>query len=92
MRCLNSGGWQDNFRPISRFGPALGSLRLLGLVACGLDGQIPQWIGQLPKLEALAIGGNFFTGPLPQFVPDSPLIQLQVHPLPPLALVSPDVS
>eukprot|EP00037_Helgoeca_nana_P026619 m.301171 g.301171 ORF g.301171 m.301171 type:complete len:1246 (+) comp27269_c0_seq1:80-3817(+) len=66
------------FEPKEAWGPPLGKLRLLGLVACGLTGQLPAWISGLTKLEVLALGGNYLSGSLPTFRPGAQLKQLQV--------------
>eukprot|EP00035_Acanthoeca_spectabilis_P003639 m.94478 g.94478 ORF g.94478 m.94478 type:complete len:918 (+) comp12253_c0_seq1:257-3010(+) len=57
-------------------GHPLGRLKLMGLVDCGLSGRLPAWLGTLPNLTALALGGNGFTGRLPTFSDSSPLAQL----------------
>ena len=40
-------------------------LVLLTLTACGLSGEIPQWLVELPYLTTVELSGNNFNGPIP---------------------------
>jgi len=50
-------------------------LRLLTLTSCGLSGEIPQWLADMPNLTAVELSGNDLTGPIPTFPMGAPLVQ-----------------
>jgi Leucine-rich repeat (LRR) protein len=50
-------------------------LRLLILTSCGLSGEIPQWLADMPNLTAVELSGNDLTGPIPTFPMGAPIVQ-----------------
>jgi Leucine-rich repeat (LRR) protein len=59
-------------------GHALEHLELLAFVDCDLSGPLPAWLGStaLRSLKTVALGGNRFSGPLPDFAAGGALEQL----------------
>jgi Leucine-rich repeat (LRR) protein len=55
--------------------PSTSQLKLVTLTDCGLSGEIPRWLAELPSLVAVELSGNDLTGPIPTFPPNSPLQQ-----------------
>ncbi|KAL6203475.1 hypothetical protein ACLB2K_027175 [Fragaria x ananassa] len=48
------------------------NLRLFGIADCQLTGQIPRWLSNLKKLEALDLSSNRLTGSIPAWLGDLP--------------------
>ena len=51
----------------------LPAIEFLVMPSCGMTGNIPQWLGDLTKLESLDLSGNSLSGKLPIFAPSTPI-------------------